>query len=44
VGEWTTEEDVKLTDAVEKYSGKNWVAISALVPGRTKKTVSSKMV
>jgi myb proto-oncogene protein len=36
VGKWTTEEDVKLKDAVEKYSGKNWVAISALVPGRTK--------
>jgi myb proto-oncogene protein len=35
-GEWTTEEDVKLTDAVEKYNGKNWVAISALVPGRTR--------
>jgi hypothetical protein len=36
-GEWTIEEDAKLKDAVEKYSGKNWAAISSLVPGRTKK-------
>jgi hypothetical protein len=37
VGKWTKEEDVKLTDAVEKRNGKNWAAVSALVPGRTKK-------
>jgi hypothetical protein len=36
-GVWTTDEDAKLKDAVEKYSGKNWAAISSLVPGRTKK-------
>jgi hypothetical protein len=34
-GKWTTDEDSTLKDAVEKHSsGKNWVAISALVPGR----------
>jgi myb proto-oncogene protein len=36
VGKWTTDEDSTLKDAVEKYSGKNWIAISSLVPGRTK--------
>jgi hypothetical protein len=34
-GKWTKEEDVKLTDAVKKYNGADWAAISALVPGRT---------
>jgi hypothetical protein len=34
---WTKEEDVKLKDAIEKHNGKNWAAIAALVPGRTKK-------
>jgi hypothetical protein len=37
VGKWTTDEDSTLKDAVEKHNGKNWAAISALVPGRTKK-------
>jgi hypothetical protein len=36
VGKWTTEEDVKLKDAVEKHNGTYWAAISELVPGRTK--------
>jgi hypothetical protein len=36
-GKWTTEEDAKLRDAVvEKHNGKDWAAISELVPGRTK--------
>jgi hypothetical protein len=34
---WTKEEDSTLKDAVEKHKGKNWAAIAALVPGRTKK-------
>jgi hypothetical protein len=34
---WTKEEDDKLKDATEKHNGKNWAAIAALVPGRTKK-------
>jgi hypothetical protein len=34
VGKWTTDEDVKLKDAVEKYNT-DWTAISKLVPDRT---------
>jgi hypothetical protein len=37
VGTWTTEEDNTLTDAVQKHNGKDWTAISALVPGRKEK-------
>jgi hypothetical protein len=33
-GEWTPEEDAKLTEAVKEH-GKNWVAIAAMVPSRT---------
>jgi hypothetical protein len=36
-GRWTTEEDDKLREAAEKYGGKNWVAIAALVPGRMRR-------
>jgi hypothetical protein len=43
-GKWTTDEDSTLKDAVEKHSGKNWVAISALVPGRTKQQCRSRWV
>jgi hypothetical protein len=32
---WTVVEDSKLKDAVRTHGGKNWCAISALVPGRT---------
>jgi hypothetical protein len=35
-GTWTAVEESKLKDAVTTYGGKNWVAISALLPGRTK--------
>jgi hypothetical protein len=35
-GKWGEDEDIKLKDAVQMYSGKNWGAIAALVPGRTK--------
>jgi hypothetical protein len=35
-GNWTAVEDRKLTDAVQTHGGKNWCAISALVPGRTR--------
>jgi hypothetical protein len=35
-GEWTEDEDLKLKAAVQMHGGKNWVAIAALVPGRTK--------
>jgi myb proto-oncogene protein len=37
-GEWTAFEDRKLKDAVQTQQGdKDWVAISVLVPGRTRK-------
>jgi hypothetical protein len=41
-GEWTTDEDIKLKDAVEKHNGKNWEATAALVPGRTKQQCSAR--
>jgi S-ribosylhomocysteine lyase LuxS involved in autoinducer biosynthesis len=31
---WTTKEDAKLTEAIKKI-GKKWVAVAAMVPGRT---------
>jgi hypothetical protein len=34
-GKWLEDEDIKLKDAVQTHGGKNWVAIAALVPGRT---------
>jgi hypothetical protein len=34
-GSWTEEEDIKLQYSVQMHRGKNWTAISALVPGRT---------
>jgi hypothetical protein len=41
-GKWTEGEDAKLQDAVQTHGSKNWVAISALVPGRTKKQCWSR--
>jgi hypothetical protein len=35
-GKWTDEEDTKLKDALQAHGSKDWVAIAALVPGRTK--------
>jgi myb proto-oncogene protein len=35
-GRWTAVEDIKLKDAVQTHGGKDWAAIAALVPGRTK--------
>jgi hypothetical protein len=35
-GKWTEDEDAKLKDSVRTHGGKNWCAIAALVPGRTK--------
>jgi hypothetical protein len=35
-GSWTAEEKTKLKDAVQAHGGKDWDAITALVPGRTK--------
>jgi hypothetical protein len=35
-GAWTGDEDGKLQEAVQWHGGKDWVAIAALVPGRTR--------
>jgi hypothetical protein len=35
-GKWTEEEDIKLKDSVHTHAGKDWAAIGALVPGRTR--------
>jgi hypothetical protein len=35
MGKWTAKEDAKLKKAVKKYHGKDWVAVAALVPGRS---------
>jgi hypothetical protein len=40
-GRWTEDEDIKLLDAVQLH-GKDWAAITALVPGRTKKQCSRR--
>jgi hypothetical protein len=36
-GSWAGDEDIKLKDAVQTHGGKNWGAITALVPGRDEK-------
>jgi hypothetical protein len=41
-GRWREDEDDNLADAVEMHGGKDWVAIAALVPGRTKKQCKSR--
>jgi myb proto-oncogene protein len=41
-GQWTEDEDSKLEDAVQTHGGKDWVAISLLVPGRTKKECNQR--
>jgi hypothetical protein len=35
-GKWTEDEDLKLQGAVRMHCGKDWVAIAALVPDRTR--------
>jgi hypothetical protein len=41
-GKWTEDEIINLKDAVGTYGGKNWAAIAALVPGRTKNQCCSR--
>jgi hypothetical protein len=41
-GKWTEDEDSKLKDAVPTHGDKDWVAISALVLGRTKRQCSNR--
>jgi hypothetical protein len=35
-GPWTASEDIKLKGVVHTHGGKDWIAIAALIPGRTK--------
>jgi hypothetical protein len=42
VGRWTPDEITKLKDAVLTHNGKNWGAITALVPGRTKRLCQTR--
>jgi hypothetical protein len=42
VGKWTADEDKNLKDAVRAHGGKNWKAITAQVPGRTKAQCRAK--
>jgi hypothetical protein len=41
-GKWTEDEASKLKDAVQMQGDKDWVAVSVLVPGRTKKQCGSR--
>jgi hypothetical protein len=42
-GKWGEDEDIKLEAAVRMHEGgKNWVAIAALVPGRTQIQCSAR--
>jgi hypothetical protein len=41
-GSWTTDEDNKLRDVVQSYGGKNWDAIAALIPTRTKRQLRDR--
>jgi hypothetical protein len=41
-GKWTEDEDRKLKDAVQTHVDKNWGAIAALIPGRTKAQCSTR--
>jgi hypothetical protein len=36
MGRWTEDEDIKLKGAVQMQADKDWAAIAALVPGRTR--------
>jgi hypothetical protein len=39
VGQWTVDEDSRLQDSVLAHGDKDWGAVAALVPGRTKNSV-----
>jgi hypothetical protein len=41
-GLWAEDEDSKLKDAVQLHGGRDWAAIAALVPGRTKRQCSCR--
>jgi hypothetical protein len=42
LGKWTEDEDLKLKHSVQTHGGKNWVAIAALVPGRSQKQCNQR--
>jgi hypothetical protein len=42
IGTWTEDEDSKLKVAVQSHGGKDWAAISALIPGRTRSQCCSR--
>jgi hypothetical protein len=39
---WTAYEDVFLKDAVQRQGGNHWIAMCALMPGRTNKQVANR--
>jgi hypothetical protein len=41
-GKWSEDEDIKLKDALQTHGSKNWVAITALFPGRGKKDCQNR--
>jgi hypothetical protein len=41
-GKWEEDEDSKLKDAVQTHGENDWIAVAALVPGRTKKQCWSR--
>jgi myb proto-oncogene protein len=41
-GKWTAAEDSRLHNAVRTHGGKDWAAIAALVPGRTKRACGAR--
>jgi hypothetical protein len=41
-GKWTADEVSKLKGAVQTHGGKNWGAIAALVPGRTRSQCTAR--
>jgi hypothetical protein len=43
-GKWEEDEGSKLKVAIEMHGDKDWVAVSALVPGSNEKSVNSQMV
>jgi hypothetical protein len=42
IGKWAEDENSKLKDAVQTHGDKDWAAIAALVPGRTRMQCKSK--
>jgi hypothetical protein len=41
-GEWIPDEDANVKDALHIHDGKNWPAVAALVPGRTRMQCCSR--